>query len=248
MKALGIDIGGSGIKGAPVDTATGELLAERLRIETPAPSTPAAVLEAARQMVAHFKWKGPVGVGFPGVVKHGRIGEVGNLDNAWVGTNGAALFRRATRCPVAIVNDADAAGLAEVRFGAGRGRKGAILLLTLGTGIGSALISDGVLYPNSELGPFPWRGRISEKSLSGAARKRRGLNLAEWGAALSPFLTTLVRVLSPDLIVIGGGVSKKGRKFLQHLKCGTRVVAAKLSNDAGIVGAAIAAEGLERKK
>lgn len=246
MRALGIDIGGSGIKGAPVDTATGELLAERLRIETPEPSTPAAVLAATRQMVAHFKWKGPVGIGFPGVVKHGRIGEVGNLDNAWVGTNGAALFRRATRLPVALVNDADAAGLAEVRFGAGRGKKGAILLLTLGTGIGSALVSDGVLYPNSELGSFPWRGRISEKWLSGAARKRRGLDLAEWGAQLNPFLATLVRLLNPDLIVIGGGVSKKGRKFLKHLKCGARVVAARLSNDAGIVGAAIAAEGLEK--
>jgi len=248
MKALGIDIGGSGIKGAPVDTATGELLAERLRIETPAPSTPAAVLAATRQLVEHFNWKGPVGIGFPGVVKHGRIGEVGNLDNAWVGTNGAALFRRATRCPVAIVNDADAAGLAEVRFGAGRDKKGAILLLTLGTGIGSALITDGVLYPNSEIGSFPWRGRIVERFLSGAARKRRGWKLAEWGAALSPFLVKLERIINPDLIIIGGGVSKKGRKFLRHLKCGTRVVAAKLSNDAGIVGAAIAAEGLERGK
>lgn len=246
MKALGIDIGGSGIKGAPVDTVTGALLAERLRIGTPEPSTPAAVLEATRQLVAHFNWKGPVGVGFPGVVKQGRIGEVGNLDDAWVGTNGAAMFRRATRCPVAMVNDADAAGLAEVRFGAGRGVKGAILLLTLGTGIGSALISDGVLYPNSELGFFPWRGRIAEKSLSGAARKRRGLKLAEWGAALTPFLATLERVLNPDLIIIGGGVSKKGRKFLRHLNCGAKVVAARLSNDAGIVGAAIAAEGLKR--
>jgi polyphosphate glucokinase len=248
MQALGIDIGGSGIKGAPVDTATGRLLAERLRIETPAPSTPAAVLAATRQLVAHFKWKGPVGVGFPGVVKHGQIGEVGNLNEAWVGTNGAALFRRATRCPVALVNDADAAGLAEVRFGAGRSRNGAILLLTLGTGIGSALITDGVLYPNSELGSFPWRGRIVERFLSGAARKRRDWSLAEWGAALSPFLVTLERIINPDLIIIGGGVSKKGRKFLKHLKCGTRIVAAKLSNDAGIVGAAIAAEGLELEK
>jgi polyphosphate glucokinase len=248
MKALGIDIGGSGIKGAPVDTATGKLLAKRLRIETPEPSTPAAVLAATRQLVEHFKWKGPIGIGFPGVVKQGRIGQVGNLDDSWVGANGAALFRRATRLPVAVMNDADAAGLAEVRFGAGRNKRGAILLLTLGTGIGSALIHDGVLYPNSELGFFPWRGRISEKFLSGAARKRRGLSFAEWGTELTPFLSTLVRVLSPDLIIIGGGVSKKGRKFLKHLKCGTRVVAAKLSNDAGIVGAAIGAEGLERGK
>ncbi|HUG10234.1 MAG TPA: ROK family protein [Opitutaceae bacterium] len=248
MRALGIDIGGSGIKGAPVDTETGELLAERLRIETPEPSTPAAVLEATRQLVAHFKWKGPVGIGFPGVVKQGWIGEVGNLDNAWVGAHGAAMFRKATRCPVAIINDADAASLAEVRFGAGRGVKGAVLLLTLGTGIGSAFITNGVLYPNAELGAFPWRGRIVEKFLSGAARKRRGWNLAEWGAALSPFLVMLERIINPDLIIIGGGVSKKGRKLLQHLKCGTRVVAAKLSNDAGIVGAAMAAEALKQGK
>jgi len=248
MKALGIDIGGSGIKGAPVDTSTGKVLAERLRIETPEPSTPAAVLEVTRQLVAHFKWKGPVGIGFPGVVKQGWIGEVGNLDNAWVGTHGAAKFRSATRCPVAIINDADAAGLAEVRFGAGRDVKGTILLLTLGTGIGSALITNGMLYPNAELGAFPWRGRIVEKFLSGAARKRRGWKLAEWGTTLSPFLVTLERILNPDLIIVGGGVSKKGRKFLQHLKCGTRVVAAKLSNDAGIVGAAVAAEGLKSRR
>jgi polyphosphate glucokinase len=243
MKALGVDIGGSGIKGAPVDTETGELLAERLRIETPQPSTPEAVLAATRELVKHFKWKGPVGVGFPGVVKLGKIGAVGNLDQKWVGTNGAAAFRRATRCPVAIVNDADAAGLAEARFGAGRGKSGTILLLTFGTGIGSALLIDGVLYPNSELGHLPWRGRIAEKFFSGAARKRRGLKLHEWGECLGPYFDVLVRTLNPDLIVIGGGISQKGRKLLRHIKCDAKLAVAKLTNEAGIVGAAIAAEG-----
>lgn len=248
MNALGIDIGGSGIKGAPVDISTGRLLAERLRIDTPEPSTPKAVLAATRELVRHFKWKGPVGIGFPGVVKLGWIGEVGNLDDAWVGTNGAALFRKATMCPVAILNDADAAGLAEARFGAAKGVKGSVLLLTLGTGIGSALISNGVLYPNSEIGSFPWHGKISERWLSGAARKRRDLSLREWGRELTPFLDTLTRVLSPDLIVIGGGISQKGEKFLRHLKGKTKVVPAKLANHAGIVGAAIATESLKGRK
>jgi len=248
MKALGIDIGGSGIKGAPVDTATGRLLAEKKRIETPEPSTPAAVLAATKELIAHFKWKGPVGIGFPGVVKHGIIGPVGNLDQAWVGRNGAAAFGKATGCPVVLVNDADAAGLAEARFGAGRGVEGSVLLLTLGTGIGSALISDGVLYPNSEMGSFPWRGRIAEKWFSGAARKRRGMSLKEWGKAVSPYLAILERILSPDLIILGGGVSTKGDKLLRNLTCNAKVVVATLKNRAGIVGAAIAAEELKRRK
>ena len=248
MNALGIDIGGSGIKGAPVNTKTGELLAERLRIDTPSPSTPRSVLAATRELVEHFRWTGPVGIGFPGVVKHGRIGAVGNLDQKWVGMNGEAAFRRATKCPVALVNDADAAGLAEARFGAGKGRDGTILLLTLGTGIGSALIVDGILYPNSELGHLPWRTRIAEKFFSGAARKRRGMNLDEWGRGLSTYFAVLVRILNPDLIVIGGGISKKGRKFLKHIECDTKVAAAKLTNHAGIVGAAIAAERAAKRK
>lgn len=246
MRAIGIDIGGSGIKGAPVDTATGKLLAPAFRVSTPEPSTPAAVLAATAELVAHFKWKGPVGIGFPGVVKQGRIGAVGNLHHDWVDSDGAAQFGKATGLPVVVINDADAAGLAEERFGAGRDCDGSVLLLTLGTGIGSALISGGKLYPNSELGFFPWKGTIAEKWLSGAARKRRKLTLKQWGAGLSAYLKVLERVLCPDLIVIGGGVSSEGEKFLRHVRSNAKVVTARFTNDAGIVGAAIATEALKR--
>ncbi|AOS45031.1 Polyphosphate glucokinase [Lacunisphaera limnophila] len=239
MKVLGIDIGGSAFKGAPVDTKTGRLLAERHRVEIKSPCSLRAGVAAAREIARHFQWKGPVGIGFPGVIQDGRIGAVGNLGDVWVGQSGATLFRRATGCPVRLVNDADAAGLAEMRFGAGRGRKGTVILLTFGTGIGSALFYDGQLVPNAELGHIPWRGKPFERYAAASVRKRARLDWPEWAQRVNVYFATVERLFSPQLIIIGGGVSKKSDKFLKFIRAHARVVPARHQNDAGIVGAAM---------
>ncbi len=239
MKVLGIDIGGSAFKGAPVDTKTGRLLAERHRVEIESPCSVADGLAAAREITRHFNWKGPVGLGFPGIIEDGRIGAVGNLGDVWVGQNGATLFRRATGCPVRLINDADAAGLAEVRFGRGRNQPGTVILLTFGTGIGSALFRDGRLFPNAELGHIPWRGKPFERYAAASVRKRARLDWPEWAARVNVYLSVVERLFAPRLLIIGGGVSKKAEKFLPHLKAAARIVPAKMHNDAGIVGAAL---------
>jgi polyphosphate glucokinase len=239
MKVLGIDIGGSAFKGAPVDLRTGRLLAERHRVEIKSPCSLKEGIAAAREIARHFKWKGPVGIGFPGIIKAGRIGAVGNLGDVWEGQNGVALFRRATGCPVRLLNDADAAGLAEVAFGVARGRKGTVLLLTFGTGIGSALFFDGQLFPNAELGHVPWRGKPFERYAAAAVRKRARLDWPEWAKRVNVYLGVMERLFSPDLIIIGGGVSKKSKKFFRYLRARARVVPARLHNDAGIAGAAL---------
>ena len=240
MKVLGIDIGGSAFKGGPVDTKTGRLLAERHRVEIKSPCSLQEGAAAAREIVRHFKWKGPVGIGFPGIIQAGRIGAVGNLGDVWEGQNGAALFRRATGCPVKLVNDADAAGLAEVQFGVGRGKQGTVLLLTFGTGIGSALFHNGVLFPNAELGHIPWRGKPFERYAAASARKRARLDWPAWCERVNVYLSVVERLFSPGLIIVGGGVSKKADKFMPFIKAKARVVPARLHNDAGIVGAALA--------
>jgi polyphosphate glucokinase len=183
-----------------------------------------------------------VGIGFPGIIKAGRIGAVGNLGRVWEDQNGAALFRRATGCRVQLLNDADAAGLAEMAFGAGRGRTGTVLLLTFGTGIGSALFFGGKLFPNAELGHVPWRGKPFERYAAASVRKRARLDWPEWAARVNVYLAVMERLFSPDLIIIGGGVSKKSAKFMPYLRARARVVPARLYNDAGIVGAALAWE------
>jgi polyphosphate glucokinase len=239
MKVLGIDIGGSAFKGAPVDLKTGRLLAERHRVEIGSPCSLREGLAAARAIARHFKWKGPVGIGFPGIIEAGRIGPVGNLGGVWEDQNGVALFRRATGCRVRLINDADAAGLAEMRFGAGRGQQGTVLLLTFGTGIGSALFHDGHLFPNAELGHVPWRGKPIERYAAASVRKRARLDWPEWAERVNVCLAVMERLFSPRLIILGGGVSKKAEKFMRHLKTRARVVPARLHNDAGIVGAAM---------
>jgi len=246
MKVLGIDIGGSAFKGAPVDTKTGRLLAERHRVEVESPCPTAQGLAAARAIARHFNWHGPVGIGFPGVILGEKIGPVGNLGANWEKQNGAALFRRATGCKVQLHNDADAAGIAEMRFGAGRGEQGSVLMLTFGTGIGSALFYRGQLFPNVELGWVPWRGKPFERFASAAVRKRRGLTWPEWAGRVNIYLAVMERLFSPDLIIIGGGVSKKSEKWFKYLKCRARVVPAMMYNDAGIVGAALAWTPAER--
>ncbi len=240
MKVLGIDIGGSALKGAPVDTKTGRLLAERCRVEIESPCSLKEGMAAARKIARHFNWKGPVGLGFPGIIKGGRIGAVGNLGRVWEGKNGAALFRQATGCRVQLLNDADAAGLAEMAFGAGRGRKDTVILLTFGTGIGSGLFYGGQLIPNVELGHVPWRGKPFERYAAAAVRKRARLDWPEWAARVNVYLSVVERLFSPDLIIIGGGVSKKSDKFMRFIRAHARVVPARLNNDAGIVGAALA--------
>jgi polyphosphate glucokinase len=242
MRILGIDVGGSALKGAPVDTKTGRLLAERHRVEIVSPCPVKVGLAAAREIARHFDWHGPVGVGFPGIIQYGRIGPVGNLGQVWEGLNGAALFRRATGCPVTVINDADAAGLAEMKFGAGRGRQDSVLMLTLGTGIGSALFYRGLLFPNAEFGHVPWRGKPIERFAAAAVRKRARLTWRQWAVRVNVDLAVMERLLSPDLIILGGGVSKKAVKWFKFLRAKAKVVPAKMHNEAGIVGAALAAE------
>lgn len=239
MKVLGIDIGGSAFKGAPVDMKTGRLLAERHRVEIDSPCPTAQGLAAARAIARHFKWKGPVGIGFPGIILDGRSGAVGNLGHNWEKKDLAALFSRATGGKARVLNDADAAGLAEMKFGAGKGCQGSVLMLTFGTGIGSALFYQGRLMPNIEFGHIPWKGKPIERFASAAVKKRRSLTWQEWAMRVNVFLQVVERLSSPELIIIGGGVSKKSEKWFRYLKANARLVPAQMHNDAGIVGAAL---------
>ena len=240
MEVLGIDIGGTGIKGAVVDTAKGRLLTDRFRIDTPHPATPDAVADSVVRIAAHFAWSGPIGCTFPGVVTGGVIHTAANVDPSWVGADASSIFGAATGSTVAIVNDADAAGEAEVRFGAARDRSGVVLTITLGTGIGSALTVDGILVPNTELGHLPLRGGDAERWAAASVRERLELDWDEYSARLDEYLCLVESLLWPDLFVIGGGVSKKADEFLPKLTCRTPVVPAELRNEAGIVGAGLA--------
>ncbi|MFG2077783.1 polyphosphate glucokinase [Nonomuraea maritima] len=237
MNVLGIDIGGSGIKGAPVDTKTGELVADRLRIATPEPSEPDAVAEVVAEILRHFSWDGPVGITFPGVVVDGVVRSAANVDRSWIGTDAARLFDGAT-----VLNDADAAGLAEMRFGRGKGQHGTVLMLTFGTGIGSALFTDGVLVPNTELGHLELNGKDAEHRAAARVREEHDLSWEKWSERVERYLKHVEMLFSPSLIVIGGGVSKKADKFLPRIHLDTPVVPAELQNEAGIIGAAHAAE------
>jgi polyphosphate glucokinase len=241
MEILGIDIGGTGIKGAPVDIASGTLLAERYRLKTPSPATPAAVSEAVVQVVEHFHWQGPVGCGFPAVVCHGAVRTASNIAKTWIGQDARALFEVATGCAVTVINDADAAGYAEMHFGAGRGVSGTVLLVTLGTGVGTAVFINGHLLPNTELGHIEINGRNAETWAAAGVRERKKLCWEKWAKRLDIYLTALQGYLWPDLIILGGGVSKKHEKFLPLLTLDARIVPAHLRNKAGIIGAAPAA-------
>ncbi|MEU6710108.1 polyphosphate--glucose phosphotransferase [Nonomuraea sp. NPDC046802] len=236
MNVLGIDIGGSGIKGAPVDTMAGKLVEERLRIPTPQPSKPDEVAESVAAIVEHFGWNGPVGVTFPGVVKEGVVLTAANVHHSWIGVDAAALFGGAS-----VLNDADAAGVAEMTFGHGRGEHGTVLVLTFGTGIGSALFIDGTLVPNTELGHLELRGKDAEHRASARVREEGELSWEKWAERVEEYLRHVEMLLSPTLIVIGGGVSKKAGKFLPHVHLDTPVLPAVLQNEAGIIGAALSA-------
>ncbi len=238
---LGIDIGGTGIKAAPVDVAAGRLTADRVKLPTPHPATPQAVAAVIRELVQQFGWDGPAGVTFPGVVESGTVRTGPNMDPGWIGVNASAFLGEAIGGPATVLNDADAAGVAEMRFGAGRGQGGTVLMLTLGTGIGSALFYEGVLIPNTEFGHIEIHGHDAEDRASERAREEGDLSWGKWAGRVDAYLDKMEQLLSPSLIVIGGGVSRKSGKFLPLLSLRSRVVAAELLNDAGVVGAAMAA-------
>jgi polyphosphate glucokinase len=242
MDILGIDIGGSGIKGALVDTETGELVKERIRIKTPQPSKPKAVIGTILELVDRFEYSGPLGVGFPAVILDGVVMSAANVDYRWINYPGVERISKAVGRPVALVNDADAAGIAEKTFGAGRDRMGVVMVLTLGTGIGSALFVDGKLVPNTELGHLYLRNRKmdAEDYASDRIRMQKKLTWKVWAGRLDTYLHHIESLFSPNLIILGGGVSKKYNKFIPRLTVRTEVVPAELLNEAGIVGAALA--------
>jgi polyphosphate glucokinase len=242
LNVLGIDIGGTGIKAAPVDVSTGTLIAERVKLPTPQPSTPAAVADVVRQLVKNFEWTGRAGITFPGVVDRGVVRSAANVDKAWIGTSALENFGAATGLTVHVLNDADAAGVAEMKFGAGADQPGTVLMLTFGTGIGSALFVDGLLVPNTEFGHLEVHGHEAEKHASELVREENELSWGKWAGRVDEYLEHLEMLLSPGLIIIGGGVSRKSDKFLPLLTgLRAKVVPAALHNDAGIVGAAMAA-------
>lgn len=240
-KILGIDFGGSGIKGAPVDTKTGKLIGERFRIPTPSPSTPKKVVEVILKIADHFNWKGPIGLAFPAVVLNGIVKTASNIDQSWIGTNVAKLIIEKTGLPAYVVNDADAAGMAEMKFGTGKGKKGSIVLITVGTGIGTVFFTRGKLVPNTELGHvFLNSGMEAEDFTSDAVRKRENLSWELWAKRFDVYLHEIEKLFWPELIIIGGGVSKKKELFIDHLTVETKIVMAKSKNEAGIIGAALA--------
>ncbi|MCQ4200700.1 polyphosphate--glucose phosphotransferase [Streptomyces sp. NPDC060311] len=246
MQIFGVDIGGSGIKGAPVDLDRGDLAQERCKVLTPHPATPGGVADGVRQVVEHFGWTGRVGLTFPGVVTGGAtVRTAANVDKSWVDTDARALFsERLGGLDVTVVNDADAAGVAEMHFGAGRGRKGTVVLLTFGTGIGSAVFTDGVLVPNTELGHLELDGHDAEKRASSKVKDDHDMSWEHWAHRVQKYLAHVEMLFSPELFIIGGGVSRKSHKFLPRIE-GIRaeIVPAQLQNNAGIVGAAMHAAG-----
>jgi polyphosphate glucokinase len=236
---VGVDIGGTGIKGAPVDITEGKFAAERVRLLTPHPATPEAVADVVGEVLRHLGVPGPVGLTLPAVMRRGIVETASNIDQAWIGLDAVELFSKATGRPVAVVNDADAAGIAEIRFGAGRDQDGLIAVITLGTGIGSALFFDGVLVPNSELGHLHLHHGEAEDWAAESVRERDELSWKQFAHRLQTYLGLVQLALQPELIIIGGGVSKKADKFLPLMDLRTPIVPAQLQNDAGIVGAAL---------
>jgi polyphosphate glucokinase len=246
---LGIDIGGSGIKGAPVDVDSGDLLAPRFRLGTPSTAKPDPMAEIVARIASHFAWNGPIGCGFPAVVQNGVVRSAANIHKKWIGVDAPALFSTALQaqglnCPVVVLNDADVAGMAEMTFGAGKDRMGVVLVITIGTGLGSALFHDGRLVPNTELGHIQMAGKDAELSASDAARQRQRLSWKRWATRFNEYLLELERLFSPDVFILGGGASKKHEKFMPYLSVRAEVLPAQMLNEAGIIGAALAARHL----
>ena len=247
MKYLGIDIGGTGVKGAVVDTKKGVFVTDRLRIETPQPATPDAVAEVVARIVEHFDWDGRIGCTFPGVIMHGTCLTAANLDKSWIGVHVSKQFSKATGgLHVTVLNDADAAGVAEQAFGAAKDNEGLVTMLTLGTGIGCALLYHGALIPNMELGHLPLNGMDAERYAAESAREREDLSYEAWAARLSEYFQLLENLIWPDLFVIGGGISKNPDPWMPLIRCRTPIVPARLRNKAGIVGAALHAQRMHK--
>ena len=242
MEILGIDIGGSGIKGAIVDTATGELKSERIRLVTPQPATPEAVAQTLKELVDQIGYKGPIGCGFPARVINGEVLTAANIDKSWINVKVEDLFSKVTGQKVFVANDADVAGLAELTFGAVKDYKGPVLFLTIGTGIGSALFINGQMYPNTEFGHLKFKGDVAEHYCADSVREKEDLGFKEWGERLNKFLEYIAFLTQPDFIVLGGGVSKKFDKYKDKLTLSTKVVPATTLNLAGIIGAALYAQ------
>ncbi len=241
MEVLGIDIGGSGIKGATVNTATGELTAKRYKIATPEESTPENVARVVREVAEHFSWSGPIGCTFPAVVQQGIVYTAANVDPRWIGAHGQELMQEATGSPVILLNDADAAGIAEMTFGVGQGRAGTVLMLTFGTGIGSSIFIDGHLFPNTELGHLLIRGKDAEHRASSRVREEKNLSWKRWTRHVNEYLAYVESLLWPDLIIFGGGISRDHKEFFHLLHTRAELKPAEFFNEAGIVGAAMAA-------
>lgn len=242
-EVLGIDFGGSGIKGAPVDTKKGKLLDKRIRIDTPSPATPEDVTNVIKEIVDHFHWKGSIGVAFPSVVQNGIIKTAANIDKSWIGQNASELIKNKTNLSAFVVNDADAAGMAEIKFGAGKDKLGSVLLVTVGTGIGTVLFTRGKLVMNTELGHIYLNSGIdAEEYASDAVRKKENLNWKEWAKRFDVYLHEMHRLFWPELIIIGGGISKKPENFVQYLTVESEIVMAESKNEAGIIGAALASK------
>jgi polyphosphate glucokinase len=248
MQVLGVDIGGSGIKGAPVDVKKGVLLGKRFRIPTPSSRKPKAIAETVGEVVDQFKWNGVVGCGFPAAIQQGVALTAANVDKSWIGTDAARLISQTTKCKTYIVNDADAAGVAEMRFGAGRKSTGVVLMITVGTGLGTALFTDGRLVPNCELGHIILHGKDAEQFASDAARQRKKLSWKTWGRRFDEYLNRLESLFWPDMMIIGGGASKKFDNYAGLLTVKAKVVPAQMLNDAGIIGAAIFGYEMSRGK
>ncbi|MEO9481406.1 MAG: polyphosphate--glucose phosphotransferase [Maribacter dokdonensis] len=243
MTLLGIDVGGSGIKGALVNSETGEMISERFRIPTPIPRTPEAMSNVIAQIVAHFDYKGKVGCGFPTIIKNGICKATGNLDKSWLGVNVEELLEKKTGLDFTVINDADAAGYATMNYGTGKGEKGFVVMITIGTGLGSGAFLNGRLIPNFELGQIPYKKYSKiEKWAAGSAKDREGLSYKKWGKRFNKFLEYVELIVSPDLIILGGGASKDFKEFKSKIKIETRVIPAELQNHAGIIGAAVASQ------
>jgi polyphosphate glucokinase len=241
---LGVDIGGTGMKGAPVNVRTGELMAERFRIPTPQPASPRAMAATLKEIVSHFEWKGAIGCGFPAVVQLGVVRTASNIDTRWIGVDADKLFSEAVGQPVHMLNDADAAGLASARFGAGKDVKGVSIFITVGTGIGSALFVDGKLVPNTELGHLYLKGhkKVAEKYCANSIRKKEDLSWEAWARRFNEYLNNVYGWFYPNKIIIGGGQSKRWDEFQEWIDVPCETVPAELLNNAGIIGAAMAAE------
>ena len=243
MIILGIDVGGSSIKAAPVDVQRGEIAGDTASVRTPQPATPDAVVQALQPLAAQFEVEGPVGVALPSVVKRGEVCTAANIDDSWIGVNAQALLERVTGRRAIVINDADAAGIAEMRFGAGRDRKGTVMMITFGTGIGTALFVDGTLLPNSELGHLEIDGREAEHWASGRARSEGKLDWPEWASRVNDVLAAYQSLLWPDVFILGGGVTEQFSSFAHLLKSRAQILPAHFRAHAGIVGAALAAAG-----